>query len=250
MNDLTNRVALVTGSGRGIGRAIALRLAEAGANLVINDFGDPAPANEVAGEIKKMGRRVEVAMADVSQSAEVSRMVAEALEKFGQIDILVNNAGIARDQLLIRMSDEDWDSVISVNLRSVFLCTRAVMRAMIKQRWGRIVNIASVSGLVGNPGQANYASSKAGILGFTRTVAKEVASRGVTVNAVAPGLIDIGLGHTLKEEYREELKKHIPLGFLGTPQDVAEAVAFLVSDGARYITGQVLNVDGGMGVSW
>jgi 3-oxoacyl-[acyl-carrier protein] reductase len=250
MNDLDNRVALVTGSGRGIGRAIALRLAEGGASLVINDFGDPAPANEVAEEIKKMGRRAEVMMADVSQSAEVNRMVAAALEKFGQIDVLVNNAGIARDQLLIRMSDEEWDSVMAVNLKSVFFCTRAVMRAMMKQRYGRVVSISSVSGLVGNPGQANYASSKAGILGFTRTVAKEVASRGITVNAVAPGLIDTGLGHALKEEYREEFRKHIPLGFLGTPQDVAEAVAFLASDRARYITGQVLNVDGGMVVSW
>lgn len=248
--DLNNRVALVTGSGRGIGHAIALRLAEAGASLVINDFGDPAPALGVAEEIRRMGRRAEVIIADVSQSAEVNRMAAEALEKFGQIDILVNNAGIARDQLLLRMSDEDWDRVLSVNLKGVFLCTRAVVRNMIKQRRGRIVSIASVSGLVGNPGQANYTAAKAGILGFTRTVAKEVASRGITVNAVAPGLIDAGLGQALKEKYREELKKHIPLGFLGTPQDVAEAVAFLVSDGARYITGQVLNVDGGMVVSW
>ncbi|MFH0941888.1 MAG: 3-oxoacyl-[acyl-carrier-protein] reductase [Chloroflexota bacterium] len=248
--DLTNRVALVTGSGRGIGRAIALRLAEAGASLVINDFGDPGPANGVAEEISKMGRPAAVIMADVSQSAEVSRLVAEAMEKYGQIDILVNNAGIARDQLLVRMSDEDWDKVIAVNLKSVFLCTRAVLRHMMKQRRGRIISISSVSGLVGNPGQANYASAKAGILGFTRTVAKEVASRGITANAVAPGLIDAGLGQALKEEYREEFKKHIPLGFLGTPRDVAEAVAFLASDEARYITGQVLNVDGGMVVSW
>lgn len=248
--DLTNRVALVTGSGRGIGRAIALRLAEAGASLVINDFGDPAPANSVAEEISKMGRPAAVIMADVSQSADVTRMVAEAVEKYGQIDILVNNAGIARDQLLVRMSDDDWDKVLMVNLKSVFLCTRAVLRHMIKQRRGRIISISSVSGLVGNPGQANYAAAKAGILGFTRTVAKEVASRGITANAVAPGLIDAGLGQALKEEYREEFKKHIPLGFLGTPRDVAEAVAFLASDEARYITGQVLNVDGGMVVSW
>lgn len=248
--NLENRVALVTGSGRGIGRAIALRLAESGADLVINDFGDPAPANAVAEEIKKMGKRAEVILADVSQSEDVNRMVAEALEKFGQIDILVNNAGIARDQLVMRMTDEDWDKVIAVNLKSVFLCTRAVMRTMIKQKRGRIVSISSVSGLLGNPGQANYAAAKAGILGFTRTVAKELASRGITANAVAPGLIDTGLGAALKDEYREEFKKHIPLGFLGTPQDVAEAVAFLASDGARYITGQVLNVDGGMVVSW
>ncbi|RJQ39111.1 MAG: 3-oxoacyl-[acyl-carrier-protein] reductase [Dehalococcoidia bacterium] len=248
--NLDNRVALVTGSGRGIGRAIALKLAESGADLVINDFGDPAPAVIVAEEIKKLGRRAEVIMADVSQSAEVNRMVAEALEKFGQIDILVNNAGIARDQLVLKMTDEDWDRVLDVNLKSVFLCTRAVMRAMIKQRRGRIISIASVSGLLGNPGQANYAAAKAGILGFTRTVAKELASRGITANAVAPGLIDAGLGQALKEEYREEMRKHIPLGFLGTPQDVAEAVVFLAGDGARYITGQVLNVDGGMVVSW
>jgi len=248
--NLDNRVALVTGSGRGIGRAIALKLAECGANLVINDFGDPAPANGVAEEIRKMGRRAEVMLADVSQSADVNNMVAAVLEKFGQIDILVNNAGIARDQLVLRMTDEEWDKVMAVNLKSVFLCTRAVMRPMIKQKRGRIISIASVSGLLGNPGQANYAAAKAGILGFTRTVAKELASRGITANAVAPGLIDAGLGQALKEEYREEFKKHIPLGFLGSPQDVAEAVAFLASDGARYITGQVLNVDGGMVVSW
>ncbi|MFA5317810.1 MAG: 3-oxoacyl-[acyl-carrier-protein] reductase [Dehalococcoidales bacterium] len=248
--DLTNRVALVTGSGQGIGRAIALRLAEAGASLVINDFGDPEPANSVAEEIRQMGFPAAVIMADVSQAVEVNRLVAEAMEKYGQIDILVNNAGIARDQLLVRMSEEDWDKVLTVNLKSVFLCTRAVLRNMVKQRRGRIVSITSVSGLLGNPGQANYASAKAGIIGFTRTVAKEMASRGITANAVAPGLIDAGLGRALKEEHREEMKKHIPLGFLGTPRDVAEAVAFLVSDEARYITGQVLNVDGGMVVSW
>lgn len=248
--DLTSRVALVTGSGRGIGRAIVLRLAEAGAKVVINDVGDPGPAQGVVEEIRSLGQAASVIMADVSQADEVNRLVEEVRETYGQVDILVNNAGIARDQLLLRMSDGDWDNVLRINLRSVFLCTRAVLRHMIRQRQGRIVGIASVAGLVGNPGQANYASAKAGIIGFTRTIAKEVASRGITVNAVAPGLIDTGLTHALKEEQREELKRHIPLGFLGTPRDVAEAVAFLVSDEARYITGQVLNVDGGMVVSW
>lgn len=248
--DLTGKVALVTGSGRGIGRATAIRLAEAGATVVVNDVGDPEPANGVVEEISSTGRAAAAIMADVSQAEEVNRLVEEARETCGQVDILVNNAGIARDQLLLRMSDEDWDKVLEVNLRSVFLCTRAVLRHMIKQRQGRIVSIASVSGLVGNPGQANYASAKAGVIGFTRTIAKEVASRGITVNAVAPGLIDAGLSHALNEEQRGELKKHIPLGFLGTPRDVAEAVAFLASDEARYITGQVLNVDGGMVVSW
>ena len=248
--DLTNRVALVTGSGRGIGYAIAIKLAEVGATVVINDVGDPEPANSVVEEIKGMGRSASAIMADVSKADDVNRMVEEARDTYGQIDILVNNAGIARDQLLLRMSEDDWDKVIEVNLKSVFLCTRAVLRNMVRQRQGRIISISSVSGLVGNPGQVNYASAKAGILGFTKTVAKEVASRGITVNAVAPGLIDTGLGRDLKEEYREEFIKRIPLGFIGTPRDVAEAVAFLSSDEARYITGQVLNVDGGMVVSW
>ena len=246
--DLSGRVAIVTGSGQGIGRAIALKLAELGATVVVNDVGEPGPVDSVAEEIRAMNRQSTAILADVSVSSEVASLVETARATYGKIDILVNNAGIARDQLVVRMSDEDWDRVLDVNLKSVFLCTRAVLRHMIKQRWGRIISIASIVGVVGNPGQANYASAKAGIIGFTRTIAKEVASRGITANAVAPGLIDTGLTHQLQENQRDELKRHIPLGYLGTPRDVAEVVAFLASEEARYITGQVINVDGGMAI--
>jgi 3-oxoacyl-[acyl-carrier protein] reductase len=241
--NLANRVAIVTGGGRGIGRAIALRLAEAGADVVVNDV---EPVEAVIKEIKAMGRQALPVLADVSSAAEVEKMVAEAIAAYGRIDILVNNAGIARDQLLLRMTEEEWDSVLAVDLKSVFLCTRAVLKYMVKERRGRIISISSITGVVGNPGQANYAAAKAGIIGFTRTVAKEVASRGITVNAIAPGFIDTEMTKHLKAEWREELKKRIPLGRFGSPGDVAEAVAFLASDAAGYITGQVLGVDGGM----
>ncbi len=244
--DLSNRVAIVTGSGRGIGQAIALKLAEVGATTVINDIGEAAFVNSVAEEIRAMNRESLAILADVSLSSDADRLVEETIAAFGRIDILVTNVGIPRDHLLLKMSDEDWDKVITVNLKSVFLCTRAVLRHMIKQRWGRIISIASIIGIVGNPGQANYASAKAGIIGFTRTIAKEVASRSITANAIAPGFIDTKMTQQLEENQRQELKKRIPLGYLGTPRDVAEAVAFLASEEARYITGQVLNVDGGM----
>ena len=242
--DLSGKVAIVTGSARGIGREIALRLAEAGANIVISDIADAEP---VAEEIKKMGRQSLAVMTDVTSASDVAGLVEKAIEKFGRIDILVNNAGIARDQLLMRMSDEDWEAVLNVNLKSVFLCTRAVLRHMVKQRWGRIISISSIVGIVGNPGQANYASAKAGIIGFTKTLAREVGSRGITVNAIAPGFIVSRMTEQLSEEQKGEMLKRIPLGSLGTPRDVAEAVAFLASEEARYITGQVLGVDGGLG---
>ena len=242
--DLSNRVAIVTGSARGIGRAIALKLAEVGATVVVSDIAEAEP---VAEEIRAMGRQSLAVPANVGSSSDVATLVDTVISNYGQVDILVNNAGIARDQLLMRMSEEDWDAVLTVNLKSVFLCTRAVLRHMMKQRWGRIVSISSIVGIVGNAGQANYASAKAGIIGFTRTIAREVGSRGITVNAITPGFIDTKMTQQLADNQRQELMRRIPLGSLGTPQDIAEAVAFLASEEARYITGQVLGVDGGMG---
>jgi 3-oxoacyl-[acyl-carrier protein] reductase len=244
--ELSTRVAIVTGSGRGIGRAIALKLAESGIRVVLNDFGDFKPVEAVAKEIKAMGGESLQVMADVSVSADVTRLVNEAMSAYKRVDILVNNAGITRDQLILRMSEEEWNDVLNVDLKSVFLCTKAVLRHMAKQRWGRIISISSIVGVMGNKGQANYAAAKAGIIGFTRAVAKEVAAHGVTVNAIAPGFIDTEMTRQLKKDWREELKKMIPMGELGTPRDVAEAVSFLASEGAGYITGQVLGVTGGM----
>ena len=242
--DLSGKVAIITGGARGIGREIALRLAEAGATVAVSDVADAEPAAE---EIRKMGHQSLAVAVDVTSASDVASMVEKVTAEYGRIDILVNNAGIARDQLLMRMSEEDWEAVLNVNLKSVFLCTRAVLRQMVKQRWGRIVSISSIVGIVGNPGQANYSSSKAGIIGFTKTIAREVGSRGITVNAIAPGFIVSKMTEQLSEEQKSEMLKRIPLGFLGTPRDVAEAVAFLSSEEARYITGQVLGVDGGLG---
>jgi len=244
--DFTGKVALVTGSGRGIGKAIAMKLAETGATLVINDVGDSAPAEQTVTEIKNLNRQATVVMADVSSSADVNRMVETAIATFGKVDILVNNAGITRDQLTMKMTDEEWDKVLAIDLKSVFLCTRAVLRPMLKQRSGRIISMSSVVGIIGNAGQANYAAAKAGIIGFTRTIAKEVASRGITVNAVAPGFIDTPMTQVLPAERKQALLANIPLGYLGAPRDIAETVAFLASEEARYITGQVITVDGGI----
>lgn len=242
--DLTDKVSIVTGAGRGIGRAVALSLAEAGARVVVNSTGQTA-AN-VAAEINAAGGQGLAVVADISSPAEAARLVETTLAEYGRLDILVNNAGINRDRLVMRMSDEEWEDVLRVNLTGVFLCTRAVLKPMMKQRWGRIINMTSVVGLTGNAGQANYAAAKAGIIGFTRSVAREVASRGITVNAIAPGFIETDMTRQIPEGPREELLKRIPLGSAGTPADVAAAAVFLVSEGARYITGQVLSVDGGM----
>jgi 3-oxoacyl-[acyl-carrier protein] reductase len=246
---LDNRVAIITGSGRGIGRAIALELARQGAAVVINDVGDAAPAQQVCQEIQSKGGRSQVILADVSKAAEGSSLVDSTLSAFGRVDILVNNAGITRDQLILRMNEEDWDRVLSINLKGAFLCIKAALRPMLKQRWGRIVNISSVTGIIGNPGQANYSAAKAGLIGLTKTVAREVASRGVTVNAVAPGAIDTVMLQNVSQELRQEMIKQIPVGRLGTPEDVSYMVVFLASEATSYVTGQVFHVDGGMVMS-
>lgn len=243
---LEGKTALVTGASRGIGRAIALRLAAEGADVAVNFAGSSAKAEEVKEAIIKMGRKAVAIQADVKDVSSVASMVEEVKKTFGRIDILVNNAGVTRDGFLMRMKDEDWETVIDTNLRGVFQCTKAVSKIMMKQRYGRIVNMASVVGLVGNAGQANYAASKAGVIGFSKSVARELASRGITVNMVAPGCIDTDMTAVLSDKVREAMLADIPLARVGKPEDVANAVAFLVSDEAAYITGQVINVDGGM----
>ena len=243
---LEGKVALVTGASRGIGRAIALTLAKAGADVVINFAGNVAAAEEVAKEITDLGRKVILVQGSVAETAKAQEIVDKVIAEFGKIDILVNNAGITRDGLLMRMKEEDWDAVLTTNLKGVFNCTKAVMKPMMKQRAGSIVNMASVVGETGNAGQANYAAAKSGVIGFTKSVAKEVASRGIRANAVAPGFIATDMTKVLPDKVQEEMAKTIPLGRQGQPQDIANAVLFLVSDEAAYITGQVLNVDGGM----
>jgi 3-oxoacyl-[acyl-carrier protein] reductase len=241
---LHNQVAIVTGASRGIGRAIALALATAGAKVVVNYANASAAAEQLVTEIQSQGGQAMALQADVSKADQVDALVSEVLAQWGRIDILVNNAGITRDTLLLRMKPEDWQAVIDINLTGVFLCTRAVSKVMLKQRSGRMINIASVAGQMGNPGQANYSAAKAGVIGFTKTVAKELASRGITVNAIAPGFIETDMTSGIKAD---EILRYIPLGRYGKPEEVAGLARFLAADpAAAYITGQVMNVDGGM----
>ncbi|HEU4941214.1 MAG TPA: 3-oxoacyl-[acyl-carrier-protein] reductase [Candidatus Eisenbacteria bacterium] len=239
------RVAVVTGGAKGIGRAIATHLAQGGAKVVLAGRSE-GPLEELRAEIQGQGGEAVAVRADVAVEADADALCARALEAFGKAEILVNNAGVTRDGLLLRMSDADWDQVIDTNLKGAFHCTRAFARPMVRQKWGRIVNIASVIGLIGNAGQTNYAASKAGLLGLTKAVAKELASRHITVNAVAPGFIETAMTDSLGEKVREGLMAQIPMGRLGKAEDVAQAVGFLCSEGAAYVTGQVLTVDGGM----
>jgi 3-oxoacyl-[acyl-carrier protein] reductase len=244
MLDLTGKIAIVTGASRGIGRAIAYTLAARGALVVAAARGENAMGT--VAEIREAGKQAEVASMDVTNTASVDAMVAAVLERHGRIDILVNNAGIARDQLLLRMKRDDWDQVISTNLTSAFTCVQAVLRPMIKQRTGRIISISSVVGQMGNAGQVNYAASKAGLIGFSKALAREVASRNITVNVVTPGLIETDMTKTITDKAQADWASAIPLGRLGTANDVAAAVCFLASDEASYITGHVLAVNGGM----
>lgn len=243
---LNESVAIVTGAARGLGRAIALELAAAGAKVVVNYAGSHEKAQEVVQMIAAAGGEAIAVQADVSQAEDVERLLKATLDKYGKVDILVNNAGIARDNLLLRMKEGDWDAVLATNLKGVFLCTKAVSKGMLKQRSGVIINISSVVGLSGNAGQANYAAAKAGVIGFSKSMAKELASRGIRVNAVAPGYISTDMTAILPETAKTEILAKIPLGHVGEPQDVAKAVLFLVSPAASYITGQTLCVDGGM----
>jgi 3-oxoacyl-[acyl-carrier protein] reductase len=242
--DLSGKVALVTGASRGIGRAIARTFATAGAQVVITSRGDAAQA--VADEITQAGGQALALAADVSDAAAIAGVVDRILDAYGRLDVLVNNAGITRDQLLLRMKRDDWDAVIATNLTGTFVCTQAVLKTMVRQRAGRIISISSVVGQSGNPGQTNYAATKAGIIGFSKALAREVASRNITVNVVAPGLIDTDMTREISSDAQASWTSNIPLGRLGTPDDVAAAVCFLASDAASYITGQVLAVNGGM----
>ena len=244
--DLDGSVALVTGASRGIGAVIASRLAKAGAKIGVNYRTSREAAEGVVEEITKAGGEAILVEADVTQEDSAAAAIKQVVDRWQRIDILVNNAGINRDRLLLRMSSDDWDQVLEVDLKGAFLCTKFVMPHLIKQRKGRVINISSVVGISGNPGQANYAAAKAGLIGFTKAVAREVASRSVTVNALAPGYITAGMADELNEETRKRILDRIPMGRFGTSDDVAEAVVFLCSEGAGYITGQVLTIDGGM----
>jgi 3-oxoacyl-[acyl-carrier protein] reductase len=244
---LQGKVALITGARRGLGKAIALRLARSGADVVVNDIAAGAEeAEATAAELRALGVRALSLPADVCVASQVEAMIETTLAEMGHLDILVNNAGVTRDALLMRMSEEQWDSVLNINLKGTFLCTRAALKPLLKQRSGRIINIASVVGLMGNAGQANYAASKGGVIAFTKAAAKEVASRGILVNAVAPGFIASHMTDQLSEEARQRLLSVVPLGRWGTPEEVAEVVNFLASEAASYLTGQIIHIDGGM----
>ena len=240
------RLAVVTGGGRGIGRAVAVRLANEGADVAISYRSNDESAEAAAEEVRAAGVRCEIFKGDVSSTDDVSALVKGVNDAFGRVDILVNNAGLTRDNLMMRMKEEEFDEVISTNLKGTYLCTRAVLRPMVRARWGRIVNISSVVGLVGNAGQANYAASKAGIIGFTKSVAREVAQRGITANVVAPGYVETELTGSLPEEVKDQIRDQVPVGRFGEVGEVADVVAFLAGDGAGYVTGQTVAVDGGM----
>lgn len=243
--ELEGKVALVTGAAQGIGKAISILLSKRGADIVLADI-NIEKAEETALEIESIGRRAMAVKVNVADPEDVEKMVQTVIERFGKIDILVNNAGITRDKLILRMTEEDWDAVIDINLKGTFNCTKSCIRHMSRQKSGKIVNIASVVGEMGNAGQANYAASKAGVIGFTKTIAREFAQRGINVNAIAPGYIQTPMTDALPEKVKEDLKRLIPMERLGQPEDVAQAVLFLVSETSSYITGQVLNVNGGI----
>lgn len=243
---LDGKVAIVTGGSRGIGRAVALELAGAGAKIVINYAGNIKAAQETKELIEAKGGNALTIQADVSDMAAVDAMIKKTLDTFGRIDILINNAGITRDNLIMRMKEEDWDAVINTNLKGIFTCTKAVSRIMMKQKSGKIINMTSVVGIMGNAGQANYAAAKAGVIGFTKSMAKELASRNITVNAIAPGFIETDMTAVLTEQVKEDLTAKVPLGRLGTPKDVAQCALFLSSEAANYVTGQTIHIDGGM----
>ena len=243
---LKDKIAIVTGGSRGIGKEICLKFASLGANLVINYIGDKTQAEDTKAECEKLGAKVALSEGDVSKMADCEKLFQTAVDTFGRVDILVNNAGITRDNLLMRMSEEEFDAVIAVNLKGTFNCMKQASRPMMKQKYGKIINMASVVGVTGNAGQVNYAASKAGVIGMTKSMAKELANRGVTVNAIAPGFIRTAMTDVLSDDVKAEITRVIPMGVMGETEDVANLAAFLASDASRYITGQVINVDGGM----